>query len=305
MAVRPVFKACEAYPYSRKVDVEFTYNQGFAVSQKQKNIKAIHEGYGRIFPGEKVLEISSKSMQEGGESLSAFFLPKFVPSLGKSVPLENVYQSAKTYEHDGPFPELLTVSPKDAKHDERHQTSGKLMAFTFECKEYPTLPITAFYDFMYITAVRENPQLHDILMQYDAFTDIEFNPNKSLNCQAKAAASYVSLVRTGLIDKCDSFDSFLKLMNESVIAPVADAAIPIPKAGTTLEPEPEKKQDTKPMEGQDAPAITSDTVFVHKIFGEGKGTLDAAGKHLKVSFPIGEKTFIFPQCLTLGFLKIK
>ena len=42
------------------------------------------------------------------------------------------------------------------------------------------------------------------ILNYDAFTDIEFNPKKSLNCQAKAAAIFVGLSRAGLIENAVS-----------------------------------------------------------------------------------------------------
>ena len=48
---------------------------------------------------------------------------------------------------------------------------------------------------------------------YTAFTDIAFNPEKSLNCQARAVAIYVSLRKNGLIDKSlESKDSFLEIV---------------------------------------------------------------------------------------------
>lgn len=49
-----------------------------------------------------------------------------------------------------------------------------------------------------------NPELAEHLMDFDAFTDIEFNPEKSLNCQARSAALYVSLVREGLFERAIS-----------------------------------------------------------------------------------------------------
>lgn len=83
MAVRPVFVPVSKAPYVTKFMGEFTWNGGFAVSQKQKNIAALHEAFHKRFPDDKVLEISSKSMQELGIQLSAFHLKKEVPSLGK------------------------------------------------------------------------------------------------------------------------------------------------------------------------------------------------------------------------------
>lgn len=52
-------------------------------------------------PGARVLEISSKSMQENGPALSAFALAKYVPALGRSVPVENVFQAGKVFEGGG------------------------------------------------------------------------------------------------------------------------------------------------------------------------------------------------------------
>ena len=50
-------------------------------------------------------------------------------------------------------------------------------------------------------ALHPHPELTEPLMEYTAFTDIAFNPQKSINCQACAAAVYVSLRRNGLVEK--------------------------------------------------------------------------------------------------------
>lgn len=43
----------------------------------------------------------------------------------------------------------------------------------------------------------------------------------------------------------------------------------------------------------------------HKTFGPGKVTwIDKAGKHIRVEFNVGEKTFIFPDAFKMGFLKL-
>ena len=55
------------------------------------------------------------------------------------------------------------------------------------------------------------------ILKYDAFTDIEFNPLKSVNCQAKACALYVSLYKRGLLDKAminqKSFKDILSIVD--------------------------------------------------------------------------------------------
>ena len=212
MAKRPVFVPQEKASFARGIETEFSWNGGFAPSQKQKNIHALHGAFQAAHPDARILEISSKSMQENGPALSAFALPKNVPALGKSVPLENVFQAGKVFEHGGPYPDLLTLSPRDAKRDERLRTGGKLTGFVFDGKAYPTEPKTAFYDYLYIIALLENPALTETVLSYNAFTDIEFNPQKSLNCQAAAAARFVSLHRLGLLKEPFPFEDFLHLM---------------------------------------------------------------------------------------------
>lgn len=211
MAVRPVYEVRESAPFFNVINVEFEWNGGFAKSQKQKNIRAIHDNYQSQRPDKKVLEISSKSMQEGGESLSAFFLPKYVPELGKSVPVECVFQAGKTFQNGGPYKDLLSVTPREAKRDDRLKNSGRLLSFMFDGQEYPLIPKTIFYDYIYMNALLENQELAKTALQYDAFTDVEFNPEKSLNCQAKAAATFVALSRMGLVEQVKEFGSFLAL----------------------------------------------------------------------------------------------
>ena len=46
--------------------------------------------------------------------------------------------------------------------------------------------------------------------------------------------------------------------------------------------------------------------YSHKTFGEGTvSKIDKAQKHIRVTFAIGEKTFIFPDAFKNGFLKMK
>ena len=73
-------------------------------------------------------------------------------------------------------------------------------------------PKTAFFYQLYIKALLANPELAAEVLEFDAFTDIEFNPNRQINCQAAAAAFYVSLCRTGKLDEAmSSREAFLKL----------------------------------------------------------------------------------------------
>lgn len=212
MAQRPVFAPRNSKPYVNVFNPEFVWNGGLSPTQKKKNIVALHEVFNARFPEKKVLEISSKSSVELGIALSAFNLKKYVPELGKSVTVECIFQGSKVFAVGGPYTDLYTATSREAKKDSRLQSSGSLKCFRFDGRDFPLSPTTAFYDWLYINALMENPELTEPLLTYDAFTDIEFNPNKSLNCQARAAALFVALSREDIIEQCKDFDAFLKLL---------------------------------------------------------------------------------------------
>ena len=212
MAVRPVFASAKKRPGADIYMTDFEWNKGLAVSQKQKNITALHAAFNQRFPRQRVLEISSKSLQPLGIQLSAFHLKKFVPELGEEVPVECVFQGGKVFAAGGPYTDLYTAASREAKGDPRLKKSGALRSFFFDGKDFPLNPPTAFYNWIYISALREHPELAQQLLEYDAFTDIEFNPDRSRNCQAEAAALFVSLSRLGLLDGCDTFEKFVTLI---------------------------------------------------------------------------------------------
>lgn len=179
--------------------VEFDYYKGFALSQKQKSIDSFHENISKIDHKFKILEISTKSTTDIGRLLSAFNL-RYIEN-EKNYAIENVFQSSKVFENGGPYLDLLNVHPREAKRDERLQNSGKLICFNLNGREWPLTPKTMFYDWIYINALYNNSYLAEKILDYNVFTDIEFNHKKSINCQARAAAIFVSLSKRGIIDK--------------------------------------------------------------------------------------------------------
>lgn len=182
MAKRPVFYIDQGNVVSK--EYSFEWFPGFAVSQKQKSVESMHDAIRKTNPNARPLEISTKSNEALGQKLSAFHL-----RLGGNT-LENIFQSAKVFEQGGPYPDLLCVPPREAKHDARLKTSGPLKAFHFQGETFPLIPRTAFYDYIYIDAVRASlaPEEISAIAGYDHFTDIEFNPAKSVNTQARTAA---------------------------------------------------------------------------------------------------------------------
>lgn len=212
MAQRPIFIPVDTAPFVRIQEVEFEWFPGFAKTQKQKSIRALHRGaiteYGLAGP----LEISSKSLQSLGIELSAFFLMMNLNVAPFRACVEVVYQASKVFENGGPFLDLLNVSAKDAKRDSRLRSSGRLKGFVWHDRLCALEPKTAFYDWVYFRALADNQPLQEALNKYGFFTDIEFNPERSVNCQAHAAATFVGMGRAGLAPGAiASFDEFLHL----------------------------------------------------------------------------------------------
>lgn len=197
MAERLVFisNEIEKPGYYTEDLISFTFYSGFAITQKQKSIFSLHENIKTKYPDSRVLEISTKSNEGLGVRLSAFNLMYFDEASGKEYHLENVFQASKVYENGGPYKDLLETSPKNAKGDTRHHTSGKLTCFKLNDWECQLEPKTMFYDWLYCKSLSQKPELAEALVDggYNAFTDIEFNQKKSFNCQARAAAIFVSL----------------------------------------------------------------------------------------------------------------
>ena len=202
MAKRPIFTPnFNSFPYVGTVDIEFKWHPGFAKSQLQKSITSLHTAAEQLNKISPILEISSKSTSHLGVSLSAFNL-SLETSNGQRMSVECAYQGSKVFENGGPYHELYSVSSREAKTDDRLHNSGELVAFNFCGEDFPTEPKTAFYDWLYIIALSQ--QKTDIIRELEAFqgfSDIVFNPNRSINCQARAAALFVSLSKNGLMDE--------------------------------------------------------------------------------------------------------
>jgi hypothetical protein len=199
MAVRPIYLWEDAANVLvREVPVEFTWFPGYAHVQKQKSIQSLHESANAKGLG-PVLEISTKSDDPLGIRLSAFNL-KFEHPSGKIFSVEAAYQASKVFETGGPFLDLLGLEGRQIKGDSRLRESGPLIGFEFSDEKWPLRPVTAFYDWIYITALLQNRKLSLGLLDFRAYSDIEFNPNRSLSTQARSAALFVSLAKRGILD---------------------------------------------------------------------------------------------------------
>ena len=154
--------------------------------------------------------------------------------------MENWFQSSKVFVKDGigrgPHRELLSVrlakryvNPHPDKktleqlkgdmlfdNTQREIAGAQMSCFKLSGAEYPLLPRSAFYDYLYVSALcqPQNSSLAEGLMQFRVFTDIMFNPGtgkiKKFNTQARSCAIFVSLSKRGMLSKdIPSFEEFV------------------------------------------------------------------------------------------------
>lgn len=64
MAKRPVFIPQGEVPFVRAIETEFSWNGGFAPSQKQKNIRALHGAFLAAHPDARVLEFPANACRK-------------------------------------------------------------------------------------------------------------------------------------------------------------------------------------------------------------------------------------------------
>ncbi len=212
---RPVFMPRVNSDNLVKTDmVRFERHVGFASRQKKKSINDLHQVIRKKYGFNNVLELSSKSGNKLSFLLSPLSLKLANEHNGQQYSVENAFQSSMIFENGGPYSDLLTVPPRQAKKDERLITSGELMSYNYFGIEWSVEPLTAFYDWLYVNALKQNSQLHEEVVQYQAFTDITFNPKKSIHCAAYALAMFVALHKRELLDDIEDPAVFFDLYHE-------------------------------------------------------------------------------------------
>ncbi|MBS8271053.1 hypothetical protein DYI26_20395 [Halomonas litopenaei] len=211
MASRPLF-----VPKSDEIGVsekfiEFKWFPGMAASQKKKSIASLHDSARRLGYN-NLLEVSSKSDDLLGVQLSAFNLIITTKKSNYSFSVESAFQASKVFEHGGPYKDLFFKDSLEAKRDVRLKESGDLVGFKFFGKDFPIIPRTFFYDWIYVNALVQNSDLCKGVAKYEGFSDIEFNPKKSINCQAHAVALFISIKNNGVLKQALSTpEDFLSL----------------------------------------------------------------------------------------------
>ena len=193
MASKTVFVPQSKYPFVREVD-------GYRNPRATADLN--------------VLEISTRSRDTFGKSLSPFNLHLELKS-GKRVKIECAYQGSKVLADGSQFESLYWGSPRDAALDRRIKGQAPI-AFRFFGKNYPLEPKHAFFNFLYIVGLVQRGkdlfQTYNRLAKYDGFSDIFYSPRKDVNCQGRAAAIFVSLVKNKRLTNDTPSQEILQLL---------------------------------------------------------------------------------------------
>lgn len=205
MAKRPVFIPTAGDSLVQKQTVEFKSTPGVSIAQKQRSIASLHQAARKSLGLSPILEVSTKSPVELGIKLSAFTLELDISGHPQPVLVEAAYQGSKVFTNRGPFTQLYDFKSGGAvKRFIRQHADAPLTNYRFENQDWALTPRTAFYDWLYIKALQRliasDESISQAILGFKAFTDIEFNPETSRNCQAWSCALYVALQNRGLLE---------------------------------------------------------------------------------------------------------
>ena len=214
MESKPVFMPRVGSDNLVKTDmVRIERHVGFATKQKKKTLNDLHRVSKKKYGFKNVLELSTKSGNKLSFPLSPYSL-QITNDDGQKYSVENAFQASKVFEQGGPYLDLLTEKPRQARKDDRLISSGELTGYDYFGMEWGGEPITTYYDRLYINALKQHPELHEEVIQYQAFTDISFNPKKSVHCAAYSLAMFVALHKRDLLQGVEDPGTFYDLVTE-------------------------------------------------------------------------------------------
>ena len=177
----------------RDVEVDFKWVAGISISQRVKCALSLHDCIKSKY-NLRPLEISRASASELGRSLSAFNL-KY-----DGYTFENVFQSSKVFEGNIQNVDILNVNPREAKRAADAMNLA-LIGFRYKGMDFPLVPRSLFYDYLYIDCVLKSSIDLSELDNYDCFTDCGFDQKKKFNCQARSIAILQSLRHLNLVEE--------------------------------------------------------------------------------------------------------
>lgn len=191
MATRPIYISSSILknPVLQK-DINFKWVSGLSYEQKCKRRDSLRKEIEKQYDISKWLEISTKSDKELGIKLSALNLK--LKTLNNIKTVEQIYQESKIIEN------------------------GKLIGFKYGSKCFENIPYGMYYDYIYMLALYQNKEYHELLKPYSLFTDIEFNPYRSLNTQARAVAIFKTLYDNDYINIITDINKYKEYYKKNV-----------------------------------------------------------------------------------------
>jgi|LFRM01.1.fsa_nt_gb hypothetical protein len=195
--------------------INFEYFRGQDPKQTEKSIESMQHAIKAYESGGKVLEVSKYSPSLLGKQLSSLNL-EYENNEGRSYPVINIFESSKVFENGGPYRDLLHVDLKDLDEDPRLKESGRLLGFHFEDEPYSLEPRSLFFDYIYISALHQQKEIQEKLLEFDMISDVTYQMGKMFASSARACAYFISLKRTNKLESAlESLDSFKKIYKYS------------------------------------------------------------------------------------------
>lgn len=184
MANRPIYIATGDInnPFTED-NINFEWVYGYSYINKCKRRDSLKSEIAKIYNIDNWLEVSSISDKDIGKRLSALNLMLTLTSNNK-YSVEDIYQKSKIY--------------KD----------NHIIGFKFNNTEFENTPYGMYYDYIYMVALYQNSDYHELIKDYYLFTDLFFNPNKSLNTQARAIAIFKTLYDNECLSLLESVSNF-------------------------------------------------------------------------------------------------
>lgn len=192
MANRPIYISTGDInnPFTED-SISFEWKAGYSYANKCKRRDNLKKEIAKKYDIDKWLEVSSISDKDTGRRLSALNLMLTLTN-GNKYSVESIYQSSKVY-------------------NDNHITGFKFNNTVFENNPYGM-----YYDYIYMVALYQNKDYHKIIDDYYLFTDLFFNPNKSLNTQARAIAIFKTLYDNDCLKLLESVKGFKEYYKENV-----------------------------------------------------------------------------------------
>ena len=83
---------------------------------------------------------------------------------------------------------------------------------------FPIEPKTVFYDYLYVLALTQNPEIAEQVLAYYCYTDVEFNHKKQFASQARSCAIYKYLVdNNNLSDYIQDVNKFISIYGDIIV----------------------------------------------------------------------------------------